>query len=97
MDFLADENNDLVFTNGDLTITTDNRGQLISNLVEQGKGNFKQNPLLCYNMRQLINSPFTTNDIKNNIKLELERDNFFNIKIEGELSDLKIKGDRNDI
>lgn len=74
-DFNIDQNNDLIFLNGDIDIDySDN--QHIQDIVYSFQGYWKQNPTCGVGIQQYLNSAGMQQKIKNDIKLQLENDNY---------------------
>ena len=72
-DILLDADGDLLIENGDLKVSESDQ-QEIETILKLNKGDLKRDPVLGCNLMQLINSDISEVEIKQRIKLNLERD-----------------------
>jgi phage baseplate assembly protein W len=87
IDFLTDENDDLIIKNGDFAMG-ESLTQEVSAILRMNQGELKSDPLLGANLIQLINSNVSEDELQKRVKLHLQRDgkNYEEIK---ELINLK--------
>ena len=68
-------NEDLVISNGDLVLF-DSDEVHVENIIKSNKGFFFEVPLLGVNIVNQLNSPTSSQDLKQNIRRQLVFDNF---------------------
>jgi len=73
-DVLLDENDDLIILNGDFLIG-ESEMQDVGIITRLVQGNLKWDPVLGPNLITMMNSNKSPADIKNKMKLHLQRDN----------------------
>ncbi len=73
MDFLVDDHEDLVITNGDLAISPDSRLQEARAILVTSPGNWKQFPLVGVGEDAFIEGPITA-ELRRTIALQMQSD-----------------------
>jgi phage baseplate assembly protein W len=73
IDFLTDENDDLIIENGDFKIG-ESLTQEVSTILRMNQGELKSDPLLGANLIQLINSNVSEDELQRRVKIHLNRD-----------------------
>ena len=74
-DIITDADGDLEILNGDLFIN-DSDSQHVEMILTADKGQFRQFPLMGVGLRKFVNGPFSSQAIKQAIKLQLESDGY---------------------
>jgi hypothetical protein len=92
IDYLTDDNGDLIIENGDFKkgVAT---GQHIRDIIIASPGDYRQFPLVGFNIRKNVNGSFTGDDRKR-LRLQLEGDGHTVNLIKEENGELKVDADR---
>ena len=80
MDFLSDENHEILIENGDFAIG-DNEAQDIQRIVQAQRGEFRQFPALGVGMKNWLNGPLDKRKLKKDVALHLQSDGFQGVKV----------------
>lgn len=90
-DMITDQSNDLEFVNGDIRIN-ESDSQHVEHIMIADKGQFRQFPLIGVGIKRQLNGSFNPQEVKQNIKLQLESDgyNVRQVVIEPTIDDFKI-------
>ncbi len=74
-DILLGDTNDLIIQGGDLRVDESDQ-QHVLHILQSDKGQFRQWPLIGFGANRMLNASFSSQRIKNAIKVQLVSDNY---------------------